>query len=105
MNQQQLEDALNKMLMSTESVSKAAILRKKDGQVRIQTPTFAMSKEEFNTIKAAFESPRVGRDNPIVLDGSKYLAVRVDKQAIYAKDAIVSCVCILFLLGERECLE
>lgn len=44
-----------------------------------------MTPEEFAQIQAAFDSPKYGREYPLILWDITYQCVRVDSRAIYAK--------------------
>ncbi|EGD73138.1 hypothetical protein PTSG_04851 [Salpingoeca rosetta] len=81
-----LQTLLQQTLLSTQHVSKAAIIRKRDGGIRARTPNFKITQEEFARIQAAFDSPTFGREHPLSLGGRNYQCIRVDDRAIYAKD-------------------
>ncbi len=70
-------------LLATHHVAAAAIVRRKDGSVRVTTNGFQLSPEDIRAVSQAFKE--TGSRQPLVCNRQEYQCVRADKYSVYAK--------------------
>ena len=88
-------------LLATQNVAAAAIVRRKDGSVRVATTGFQLTPDDIRAVSQAFKD--TGSRLPLLFNRQEYQCVRADKYSMYAKHvsaprlpihpSVCSCVC------------
>ena len=88
-----LRALLHNVLISTGHVAHAALIRRRDGNVRAKSPGFPrISADELEGILNAFKDQKRARETPLVVARRRYRCIRVDSAALYAKEGALGVI-------------
>ncbi|RKO94951.1 profilin-4-like protein, partial [Caulochytrium protostelioides] len=84
-------DLLNEGLLATKNIRHAAIVRRKDGAVKVMSPGNPFASKDFKMIEETFAladktTPPTCGEPGFRFNDSKYTLVRCDDESIYAKN-------------------
>lgn len=93
MSADQWQPFVDKALVGTKNVSKAAIFGH-DGTQWAGTPNFLVTVQEIKNITKGFADPSLLRNDGIYISREKYLVIRADERSLYGSKGACGCVCV-----------
>jgi len=93
MSLDQWQPFVDKALVGTKNVSKAAIFGH-DGTQWAGTPEFLVTVQEIKNITKGFSDASALRKDGIFISREKFLVIRADERSIYGSKGASGCVCV-----------
>jgi profilin len=88
-----LQSYVDRDLVGSRRVSKAAIFTLSDNKSVAASSGFSLGSIELQRIREGFDTPLTVRTRGIVVAGTNYTVVRADSREICAMRGAVGCVC------------